>query len=367
MRILHVIRSLRNGGAENQLLKIVRNNNKSEWKIYIFLLEYDIGIPITDLPKNVVIVKSLKRFWPLNIFSLIYVIWRIKPDVTTTWMYLSCAIVTLLRVFFLYNAKIVWNIRSTELLLLGVSKFTYVTAHLLKSISKKKCDAIIYNSKASYKFHTKFGYTNKQSLVIENGLECHEFSNSRDIQPRFNRKFIVGSLGRFNEYKDYTTFIKAASLVASSNNDVHFKLGGYGLDSKNSDLMEIINKAGLQSDRYSLLGPVYNKKEFFENIDLFVLHSKSESFPNVLLEAIAHKTPCISTAVGDVSRLVNDERDILPTESHSLMANKIMEMIYMEPDIIREKCMSNFRLVEKFNIQKIVKDHEDLILKVSKE
>ena len=71
MRILHVIRSLRNGGAENQLLKIVRNNNKSDWKFYIFLLEYDIGIPITDLPKNVVIVKSLKRFWPLNIFSLI--------------------------------------------------------------------------------------------------------------------------------------------------------------------------------------------------------------------------------------------------------------------------------------------------------
>ena len=366
MRILHVISSLRNGGAENQLLKIIKNNNQPNVNFYLFLLVYEVNIPIEGLPKNVFILKSFKRFWPLNIFLLIYSIWKIHPNLISSWMYLSCIVVSLLKVFKLYNNKIVWNIRNTELLAKGVSKATFISAHLLKKISQKKCDAIIYNSYASQRYHMRFGYNNTKSYVVGN---CFEFAKLPSIQTRpkiIGKEFFVGSLGRFNEYKDYNTFISAATSVALSNPKVHFLLGGYGIDTQNNELSDIIKNAGLPSDRYSLIGPVFNKRIFFEKLNLFVLHSKSESFPNVLLEAIAYRTFSITTNVGDAEKLIGDKTDVFIPGSPETMAEKILKCASLNADEVTKKIKANFKLVVKdYNIKNIVDHYEQIISSIS--
>ena len=55
-------------------------------------------------------------------------------------------------------------------------------------------------------------------------------------------------------------------------------------------------------------GKKYNgdKNVFFDNADIFVFPTSNEAFGLVLLEAMEHAVPCISTREGGVSAIIED-------------------------------------------------------------
>ena len=61
-------------------------------------------------------------------------------------------------------------------------------------------------------------------------------------------------------------------------------------------------------DRISLLGNLEREKlnEVYLNSDIFVLSSKWEGFPNVLLEAMSYGLPVVSTKVSGAEDLIED-------------------------------------------------------------
>lgn len=106
-----------------------------------------------------------------------------------------------------------------------------------------------------------------------------------------SHKPIAISIGRLTEQKDYSTLLDAFR-IASSETDARLVILGEGED-RNS-LTKKIEALGLQ-DIVSMPGFVDNPYAYLAHSSIFILSSRWEGLPTVLVEAMACGLPVIST------------------------------------------------------------------------
>lgn len=74
-------------------------------------------------------------------------------------------------------------------------------------------------------------------------------------------------------------------------------------------------------------GKKYNedKKIFFENADIFIFPTLNEAFGLVLLEAMQHHLPCVSTTEGGIPGIIDEGKTgfLVPKHDAETLANKI--------------------------------------------
>jgi len=102
--------------------------------------------------------------------------------------------------------------------------------------------------------------------------------------------------GRIREEKGYKFLLKSFMEVIKINPRYRLHiLGGIGNGQYMEELKQFINDNGLQ--KYVLfLGFKINPFHYYKFADLFVLSSKWEGLPNVVLEALYLQTPVVVTA-----------------------------------------------------------------------
>ena len=93
-------------------------------------------------------------------------------------------------------------------------------------------------------------------------------------------------------------------------------LVGDKINNKNKLLNELIKKYRLE-ETIILLDKEENISLVMNAIDLHILSSKSEALPMVILEAMCCGTPCLSTNVGDIKKLIFDKNLIVETSNQS--------------------------------------------------
>jgi len=112
---------------------------------------------------------------------------------------------------------------------------------------------------------------------------------------------LVLNVGRFHEQKDQTTLLKAWRSVAAAHPEAVLALvgsGPLGLELRSQAAAAgIAGSVRFAEPRASLL-------DAYADADVFALSSRWEGLPYVLLEAMAHGLPVISTAVDGVPEVV---------------------------------------------------------------
>jgi len=120
----------------------------------------------------------------------------------------------------------------------------------------------------------------------------------------------------------------------------------------------------LPKNKYKLDKSPSNLIEFMNGIDLFVLPSLSESFPNVLAESMMCKTPVVSTDVGCARNIIFSTGGlVVPSNDSMALYNAIKKMynvfkIKKKWNNIQNK--SRNRILKKYNIQNINFKYEKL-------
>lgn len=112
------------------------------------------------------------------------------------------------------------------------------------------------------------------------------------LRPAFRHPPVIGSMGRFVAKKGFQTYIEALSVLRTRGIEFHAVLGGDGEESAAIDAL--IARYRLEN-HITRIGWVKDKTAFFAALDLFVLPSLHEPFGIVLIEAMIHGVPVIST------------------------------------------------------------------------
>lgn len=112
---------------------------------------------------------------------------------------------------------------------------------------------------------------------------------------------VVGSAFRMSEEKRPLLWVEAAAAVARQAPRVHFIVFGDG--PMRADMAERAQRLGI-GDRLHLPGPEDNMGSCYKAMDVVMLTSRHEGLPNVLLEAQALGVPVVAPDVGGIAETV---------------------------------------------------------------
>ncbi|UPR16042.1 glycosyltransferase [Vibrio parahaemolyticus] len=269
---------------------------------------------------------------PIHCFCVLTkVLKEMDIDVVQTWMY-HADFIGGLAAKLAKKKNIVWGVHNT-VLELDKSKLTTVIISRINSIlSYVIPKKIIYCAESSRKVHEKLYYKRSVGVVINNGYDLERFSNDVVIPEDLNKyrqkedQIIFGMVGRYDKFKDHNNLFRAISLVKKVRHNFKVILIGNGINSENKDIVNQINEQEI-NDEIILLGQRDDIPSIMNFIDVHILSSSAEAFPNVICEAMAVGTPCLSTDVGDASIIIGDNGWIVPSKSPQKLANAIVKII----------------------------------------
>jgi glycosyltransferase involved in cell wall biosynthesis len=113
---------------------------------------------------------------------------------------------------------------------------------------------------------------------------------------------VVGSVARLAPEKDHATLLRALHAALPAAPRLRLALVGDGTE--RGALEGLASGLGL-GDRVLFLGARSDVAELLPGLDLFTLSSRREGLPLSLLEALAHGVPAVTTAVGEMPRVLS--------------------------------------------------------------
>jgi glycosyltransferase involved in cell wall biosynthesis len=150
--------------------------------------------------------------------------------------------------------------------------------------------------------------------VIHNGLELKEFESTSatrngDLRHELGLpadSILVTSIGRIHPDKGHDDLVRCASKVVGQTNNVHFLHAGEDDDKPFADQLRAdVRVAGIDN-RFHFLGYRRDVPHLLAESDIFVLSSRREGHPFVLLEAMASGCASVATRCGGVEDTVTN-------------------------------------------------------------
>ena len=174
------------------------------------------------------------------------------------------------------------------------------------------------------------------------------FANTKDP--------IIVASGALAKWKGFDDLIKAASILKKNN--VNFKLVIIGGGPEKSSLNKLIRSYRL-NEKVIILKPVINTLKYFYKSDIFVLSSRVEGMPNVMIEAMM----CGCTIVA--TNCLTGPREILGKNKYGYLSrvndpydlsNSIKKALKKKISLKKTKI-----IIDQFTSEKVIKRHFSLL------
>ena len=158
--------------------------------------------------------------------------------------------------------------------------------------------------------------------VVANGLDCDSYTRHA-FRPLPRKVLVVANL---RPEKGHDVLIDAAAIVLRRFPDATFEAVGGG-----PELQTLLARAAARGVRHALsfLGHQDDVPARLAAGDIFVLPSRSEAFPNAVLEAMASGLPIVASSVGGILELIHDNQTglLVPPGDPEALADRICRVM----------------------------------------
>ena len=352
IKVLHIISSLGQGGAERQLVELVKKNNN-----HAICQLISGNIFEEEMNKNKVLIFNLNIkkniFAIFSLYKLHKIIKNYEPDIINTWMYHSSLIEVILRKLLLSNKiPLIWGLRCSNMDTGYYSKLLKFFILGCKYFSNMP-NLIINNSEEGKKFHKSIGFNNK-NIVIHNGIDDKKFISKQSQRVKFRKKYKISEksrvflcVGRYDPMKDHDTLIRAFSKIRKNNSSTYLILAG-------SETKTIKPAPGIIA-----LGMCKDINNVYSACDIIVSSSAfGEGFSNALAEGMASSLVPIATNVGASKLIVGKVGNIIAPRNTDNLYIAMKELLEMDVQKFeRKKLLATDRIKKHFSINKMVSSY----------
>ena len=226
----------------------------------------------------------------------------------------------------------------------------------------KKADKVMVNS---YDFKKKIiEQFNIRPIVIYNPLNKSEIIKRSKIKIKkfFPKKkcLKIINIGRYVDQKNQITLLKSLNYLKNKINFFAIIMGGGTLKNQ---LNDYIHKNNIQN-KVKLINFANNPFPYIKQSDLFILSSKYEGLPNVVLESIVLKKFVISSncPTGPREILLNGKGGYLfPMGDYKKLAKKIVSFTKNQNECQR-MLRNAYNQLSRFDQKKNLKKYLDLVI-----
>lgn len=341
IKFLQVISGLNVGGAERVVLELTKGLEQRGEKVGVaYLLDQTkLMIQYSDLSSPFFNLNVSKKN-PVSFIKAVYQLSKIVKNhhiqLIHAHMFHALVLCILVKLFN-KDVKLVFTSHSFA----GFGKLRSI---LIRFTRKLRAADIVFSKQQHSNLNSE------RTLIIGNGVQAENtkinFSENREI-----RKFII--VGRLSALKDHQLLIKNFAKLSDQSTELWI----VGDGELRSMLENLVQEYNLVS-RIKFWGLQQDVRHFLRQSDCFIISSKWEGLPMALLEAAMVGLPVISTPVGAVPELLENNRGYIATRENLSL---VMEYVLNHPEEAYTRALNLQEWVEShYSAQAMVDKHINL-------
>lgn len=346
--VTYIIGQLVLGGAEKQLYLLVKGLVNRGYKVNVITLhgghEDFWEKPIRDLGVEVFEVNTSSRI--IAILKILDFIRKNPTEIIHSWSSYT-GLYALLVAFLTHTHLCIGSQRSTEKYIIHELGFFFYW------LSYKGFRGITVNSRYGM-LELQKRWPQKKIYYIPNAIDTTKNTiENISIQRKLLREvfnipddlFLIGSIGLMVQVKRFDLIIDAIKIIQENGYKCGLFIIGDGPLKTN-----LVNKAKthLQPGTFFFPGSMSEADKYIPMFDLFSLTSEYEGTPNVIMEALASRSPVISTNVGDINALIqNGISGVILESSQPEHISVIIQELIDNPDLRLRLSQNGFDDIKK--------------------
>lgn len=327
MRILHVITSLRTGGAEKLMIDLLPKLRNMGNEVELLLFDGTHTAFFEELEKSGIKIHSLSIggnvYNPINIFKLFVFLKKNKFDIVhthNTACQLFAAFVSVLcSVVFITTEHNTSNRRRAWKWYGRIDRWMYGRYTKIICISdaaeKNLCDFI--------------GKKMNNVITVYNGIDTSRYADATPL-PESNLKTIVTMVAGFRYQKDQDTLIKAIKYLSADK----YELWLVG-DGERRQILENLAERLNIGDRVRFWGIRSDVPNILKSSDIIVMSSHFEGLSLSNLEGMSVGKPFIGSNVDGLREITKDAGLLFEHGNAKELAQKI-ELLAMDKQLYKE-------------------------------
>jgi len=240
--------------------------------------------------------------------------------------------------------------------------------HLLENLGNIFTDKMVACSNAVREFSLDTeNLTSDKIVTIYNGIDLKQFyphqKNIRILEELGldEKDKIVGMVANFSSVKDHKTLFKAIAEVKKTFPQVKCLLIG---DGPLREELKVKSEELKVKSNIIFLGRRDDIPELLSIMDVFILTSLSEGFPNVVLEAMACGLPVVATNTGGIPEAVIDEKSgvLVKPRDYQAIADTVVRLLE-NCGITKDMGKRGREIAEnKFKFERMLAEYENLYI-----